>query len=92
MVPTISYSSKDPLADIDKLKPAGNGVRGFLTRPVALLNLNVAKVIGAVNDAPIQTEFNPVLSALPEANAMVAGSSISIIPVAVATAHPAAGG
>ena len=57
-----------------------------------MLNRKVAKVTGAVKDAPIQTEFNPVLSALPEANTMVAGSSISIMPVAVATAQPAAGG
>ena len=91
IVPTISYSSNDPLADIDKLKPAGNGVVGSLNSPVALSNLKVARVSGAGKDAPVHTEFSPVLSALPIANSIVAASSISIIPVAVATAQPATG-
>ena len=93
IVPTISYSSNDPLADIDKAKPAGNGVVGSLTSPAALLNLKVAKVSGAGKDAPVHTGFrlSTVLSALPLVNSIVAASSISIIPVAVATAQPATG-
>ena len=89
IVPTISYSVG--VADIDKLKPAGNGVVGSRTSPRALSNLKVARVSGAGKDAPVHTEFSPVLSALPIANSIVAASSISIIPVAVATAQPATG-
>ena len=45
-----------------------------------------------IKDAPEHTAADvPVLLALPETNVMVAASSISIIPVAVATAQPVAG-
>ena len=88
--PTISNSRIDPLADVERVKPLGSVPEPTIKFP-AFWILKVVKGVGLKKEEPLQIELDPTLLAIPDITEIVAGASISIVPVELTTAQFAAG-
>ena len=88
--PTISYSRIEPDADAERFRPLGRAPEPIVNSD-AFSILTVIKAVGEKKEDSLQIELDPTLLAIPDIIEMLAGASISIVPVRLTTAQFAAG-